>query len=206
VSDPHLKADLIRAAPRHRPQAYFDFDPITEPPPTFQLFTDALVTAYIGDTYGVPYGAHLQDVARWLPRLRPYAKQQWSELAYTITHLVYTLNGYSRYRLKPEWLPEELAFLRTHLASAIEADDPETAGEFMDALQSFGLTPRDPLIRAGTRFLLARQNQDGSWGDCSARDAYTRYHPTWTAIDALRDYQWHGEAVTSLEALRAAVQ
>jgi hypothetical protein len=39
-------------------------------------------------------------------------------------------------------------------------------------------------------YLLATQNADGSWGDAEAKDIYRRYHPTWTAIDGLRDYKW----------------
>ena len=32
------------------------------------------------------------------------------------------------------------------------------------------------------------QNKDGSWGDVTDKDIYQRYHPTWTAVDGLRDY------------------
>jgi hypothetical protein len=28
------------------------------------------------------------------------------------------------------------------------------------------------------------------------RDTYQRYHPTWTAIDGLRDYRWRGERLS----------
>ncbi len=82
-------------------------------------------------------------------------------------------------------------------------DDPEAVGEFMDTLKSFGLTEADALLRDGTGFLLSRQNPDGSWGNMHAKDTYNRYHPTWTAIDGLRDYAWRGEAVSYPEALRS---
>ena len=68
--------------------------------------------------------------------------------------------------------------------------DPETMGEFMDTLKSFGLKDSDPVIRSGMDFLLSTQNADGSWGDPKTDDIYLRYHPTWTAIDGLRDYKW----------------
>ena len=35
-----------------------------------------------------------------------------------ITHLVYTLNDYNRYRLSQEWLPQEFEFLRENLQGA----------------------------------------------------------------------------------------
>src|SRR5438309_4605385 len=72
-------------------------------------------------------------------------------------------------------------------------EDPETNGEFLDSLKAFGLTENHPLIRKGMDYVLATQNADGSWGDVDAEDIYQRYHPTWTAIDGLREYAWRGE-------------
>jgi len=57
-------------------------------------------------------------------------------------------------------------------------------------LRGFGMTTRDPLIQRGFSLLLSAQNPDGSWGDPKDRDVYNRYHPTWTVIDGLRDYNW----------------
>jgi hypothetical protein len=75
-------------------------------------------------------------------------------------------------------------------------DDPEMLGEFLDTLQSFGMTKEQPLILKGVRYLLAKQNADGSWGDIDAEDIYNRYHPTWTAIDGLRDYAWRRQRLS----------
>jgi hypothetical protein len=74
-------------------------------------------------------------------------------------------------------------------------------GEYLDTLRSFGLNESDPEVAAGIRFLLARQNPDGSWGDPNDSDIYNRYHSTWTAIDGLRAYARQGESVTFPEAL-----
>lgn len=63
-------------------------------------------------------------------------------------------------------------------------------GEFMDSLRALGLTDADPEIRAGTEYLLAHQNADGSWGDAREKDIYLRYHPTWGGVAALCDYAW----------------
>ena len=48
------------------------------------------------------------------------------------------------------------------------------------------------------------QNKDGSWGDVTDKDIYQRYHPTWTAVDGLRDYAFQGEGVSFPEALSRA--
>jgi hypothetical protein len=75
-------------------------------------------------------------------------------------------------------------------------EDPETMGEFLDTLKSFGLPEDHPLIVKGLSYLLSHQNPDGSWGDVEAEDIYERYHPTWTAIDGLREYAWRGERLS----------
>ena len=129
--------------------------------------------------------------------------KEFDNSLYLITHIIYTLNEYSKYRLRPEWLPHEYEFLKSNLRHSIALDDPESLGEFMDTLKSFGLREADPLLRDGTEFLLSRQNPDGSWGNMRARGIYSRYHPTWTAIDGLRDYAWRGEGVSYPEALRS---
>ena len=96
------------------------------------------------------------------------------------------------YRLSPACLPQESAFLKANLGKCIALRDPETTGECLDSLRAFGLETSDPALRAGVEYLLGSQNPDGSWGDMRARDVYDRYHPTWTAIDGLREYRWRG--------------
>jgi hypothetical protein len=63
-------------------------------------------------------------------------------------------------------------------------------GEYLDSLRSFGLAFENASIRGGFDLLMSMQNPDGSWGDMADPDPYARYHPTWTAIDGLRDYLW----------------
>lgn len=157
----------------------------------------ALIRTYMADSYGVSLGATYADVLRWLPTLRPYPAEasdaDFWDAAYAVTHVVYTLNDYDRYRLSPAWLPREFEFLKEHFAGLIEGDDPETAGEFMECLKCFGLTDRSPLIRAGIDFLLASQNADGSWGRTDDEDAYKNYHPTLAAAGGLMEVRWRGE-------------
>jgi hypothetical protein len=180
---------------------YLGFDPVHEAPPggarsRYDIWCDALVLTYTGDGCGIPMGASYVDVLRWLPEMRPYrgpeggANLEFRDMIFAITHLVYTLNDYSRYRLAPEWLSQEFEFLRENLKEPVAAGDAELLGEFVDCLRAFGLPESDGVVSSGVEYLLASQNADGSWGDVDEADVHTRYHTAWTAIDGLRDYAW----------------
>jgi hypothetical protein len=162
----------------------------------YALFQEALINTSACDQAGIPLGAHYKDVLRWLPAMRPWpARKSDNHLdyragIYCATHVIYTYNGYSRFRLPRTCFPDEFEHLRSNLQRAILEKDPEILGEYLDALRSFGLAFEDTSIRGGFDFLLSAQNPDGSWGDRTDPDPYARYHPTWTAIDGLRDYLW----------------
>lgn len=161
----------------------------------YDLLQDALITTYTGDRAGITLGAHYVDVLQWMPAMRPYPDKSagWHSYyagVYSATHLVYTYNDYSQYRVSPDCFPQEFAHLKNNLQEAVAEDDAETMGEYLDTLRAFGLAFDNPLIRAGFDFLLGTQNPDGSWGDMKDPDPYGRYHPTWTALDGLRDYRW----------------
>jgi hypothetical protein len=165
----------------------------------YAVWMNALVTTYSGDAYGVPLGASYPDVLRWISAMRPYPAPEPSDqdgfidVAYAITHVIYTLNDYGKYRLSAEWLPQEFNYLAVNMGEAVRQNDWETVGEFMDTLRAFGWNEASPEIRTGVDYLLAHQNPDGSWGDMDESDIYCRYHPTWTAIDGLREYSYQGE-------------
>ena len=161
----------------------------------YEVWLVSLIRGYMGERYGVKLGARYAEVIKWLPSMRPYPARArgyedfiWS--LYAVTHVVYTLNGYSTYRLSPGWLPEEYEFLKGSLDDVIELEDADAVGEVLDSLKSFGLSDRHALIRKGVDYLLSTQNVDGSWGDVEAEDVYERYHPTLTAVNGLRDYAW----------------
>jgi hypothetical protein len=147
-------------------------------------------------------GAPYRDVIRWISIMRPYpARASLSTNAFidvnnAITHVIYTLNDYNRYLLSPEWLPEEYQYLTSNLEEAVKLQDPESLGEFLDTLRDFGMTERDALIRVGVDYALSKQNPDGSWGDRTDADIYNRYHATWTAVDGLREYGFHGRRLS----------
>ena len=167
------------------------------------------LTTYSGDRYGVKLGASYTDILKLIPSFRPYRGPNGKDdygfyrIFYTITHIVYTLNDYGLYRLSPDWLPQEFEFLKTNLKQCIIDNDAESMGEFLDTLKSFGLTEQDSLIQQGEEFLLARQNEDGSWGHPTDKDIYNRYHSTWTAVGGLLDFDWRGERTSFPEALTA---
>jgi hypothetical protein len=161
----------------------------------YDLLQDALITTYTGDRAGITLGAHYVDVLQWMPEMRPYPPKSagahsYYAGVYGATHLIYTYNDYSQFRVSPDCFPEEFVHLKANLRQAVVTNDAETMGEYLDTLRAFGLSFSDDLVRAGFDFLLSVQNPDGSWGDMRDRDPYGRYHPTWTSIDGLRDYRW----------------
>jgi hypothetical protein len=164
----------------------------------YGVMNDALIRTYIGERYGVTLGAPYAEVFKWLPTLRPYRgreggrNEEFYWTVYAVTHVVYTLNDYGARRLSPHWLPDEYDFLTENLEEAAALKDAEMMGEFLDTLKAFGLADDHPLIRRGTEFVLAEQHPDGSWGNPEAEDIYLRYHPTFTAVNGLRDYAWRG--------------
>ena len=176
----------------------------------YDVWSGALVSTYTGDGCGMPMGASYDDVLRWLPEMRPYrgyeggGNAEFRDIAFAITHLVYTLNDYNRHRLLPEWLPEEFEFLAANAKATQAAGDTELLGEFVDSLRAFGVPESDPCLHSGIEYLLAAQNADGSWGDASAMDIFRRCHTTWTAVDGLRDFDWQ-EAAVAPPALRRII-
>jgi hypothetical protein len=165
----------------------------------YRVWMDALARTYVSERCGIFFGARYEDVLKWLPAMRPYPVagddniEFLRDAVYAVTHVVYTLNDYSTYRLRPGWLPREFAFLKANVAAACERKDPELLGELLDSLKAFGLRASHPLIMRGTKYLLEEQNEDGSWGDPDEENIRTRCHTTWTAIDGLRTYAWRGE-------------
>jgi hypothetical protein len=167
----------------------------------YQVWYYSLIRTYCAEIYGLNLGARYADVFKWLPALRPYRGRQadanpdFADSVYAISHIVYTLNDYGVYLLSPKWLPEEYEFLKASVTEAIALDDPDMTGEILDSLMAFGLTDKHRLLGQGMDYLLSRQNPDGSWGDMESKDLYCRYHPTWSAIDGLRDYAWRGKGL-----------
>jgi prenyltransferase/squalene oxidase-like repeat protein len=167
----------------------------------YDVWLDALIRTHTGDRYGVKLGASYAETVRWVAVMRPYPSRErlqadedeFHDVTYAVTHVVYTLDDYGKYRLSADWLRPEFDYLRNNLSEAERLNDGEMLGEFLDTLRALGRSESDPEIRAGVEYLLAHQNPDGSWGEVDGDDIYTRYHSTWTAVDGLRQYSYQGE-------------
>jgi len=169
--------------------------------PAIRAWYLCFISAYCGQRYGVKLGVSFPEAVQWLPQMREYRgpARNWNRFhdsVYGITHLVYTLNDYGRFLLKPQWLGVEYEFLRKHWAAPIEANDPDMTGEFLDSLRAFGLTEEDPAIRYAMEFLIESQNEDGSWGARDGMIDYRRFHATWAALDGLREFSWKREGLS----------
>jgi len=159
----------------------------------YEIWIVALIRSYLGEKYGVKLGARYLDVLKWLPVMRPYPSVNTADFIwsiYAVTHVVYTLNDYGSCRLSSDWLPQEFEFLESNLSVLIALQDFETLGEVVDSLKSFGFSEQHPGIRQAMEYLLSVQNSDGSWGEKDLEDVYYWYHPTLTAVNALRRYAW----------------
>jgi hypothetical protein len=207
-----MRPYLRRAARRFDATTLIGFDARLGPPPAhqpgaFRIWCVGLTSAWCGERFGVPLGARYGAVLRWLPAMRDYhhawsgAPGRFEEVAYAVTHVVYTLNDYGECLLDPRWLPDEYLFLRAALPVAIANGDADLAAELLDTLRAFGVADADPLVRSAYRFLIDTQNADGSWGRFGARTFYTGFHATWAAVDGLRDYRWTGPRLAFPELL-----
>jgi hypothetical protein len=128
--------------------------------------------------------------------IRPYPLRtrhrvnDFYDAAYAVSHLVYSLNDFGRFTLRREWLPWEHAFLNGRMGTAIDLEDVDLVGEFMDALRAFHDETDRPLVNAGFRFLLDTQHDDGSWTPRSVNEDYARFHVVWAALDGIREFRW----------------
>lgn len=109
-----------------------------------------------------------------------------------MTHVVYALSDYGRLSLDRRRFAPEIAYARRSMKRCREADDIEGVAEFTDSLRILGVSDRDEDMAANLRWLLDRQNPDGSFGREDGH-FYERYHSTWTALNALRGFRFQGE-------------
>jgi hypothetical protein len=165
----------------------------------YEVWRSAVVLSYTVEGFGarLPGGSY-SDVFQWIRNLRPYrghckgANSEFADIAYAVTHVIYTLNDYHRFRLSRRCLPDELEFLIDNMSAVLESGDVELLGEFVDALRALGFSGRNQPVRDACRVLASCQNADGSWGQPDEPYPYTAFHTTWTVIDALRSYNWPG--------------
>ncbi len=150
-----MRPYLRRAARKFDSTTMIGFDAHVGPPPctqrgAYRTWCVGLTSAWCGEGFGVPLGVRYGAVLRWLPRMRDYhlawngEPGTFEEVAYAVTHVVYTLNDYGRWLLDPRWLPTEYLFLRGALPVALELGNADLVGELLDSLRAFGVTDADP--------------------------------------------------------------
>lgn len=194
-----IRGDLEAAAACYSPRQLLGFDPRSGRIPRdargrYEAWYVALINIYFCERWGLRLPVGYSDVMRLLPLLQPYPRprsRHYRDAIYAVTHIVYTLNDYSRSRLPARLVRRERAFLRASMPWAIRRGEADTVGEIVDSLAGCGIADTDPLMMQGRAFILEQQHADGGWGD--ADDEYGRFHSVWTCIDGLRDYSWSGK-------------
>lgn len=109
-----------------------------------------------------------------------------------VTHVVYVLSDYGRLSLAGCALTREREYMIAQLPRVVRQGDVELTSEFVDSLRILGVGDEHRAVSAARSWLLTVQNPDGSFGDPGAEDFYDRYHSTWTALNALRDFRFQG--------------
>lgn len=163
-----------------------------------ELF-DLLIDAYIVEKLEIAFPRrfsidfHLPDILPFLLERGFVSHEEdpttFEDHVFLATHIAYVLSDYGRIRLRESDFPELYDWLWAAFPGALERDDIEVVAEIVDVARSLGRTERDdPMVRKGTRMLLAARNPDGSWSDWRrASDPYDATHETWCAVMALRE-------------------
>ncbi|MBW1872538.1 MAG: hypothetical protein JRJ19_10760, partial [Deltaproteobacteria bacterium] len=159
---------------------------------------DLLISFHFTDRLGIDLGVSYAEALMYIPSV---AYEHYSEIGgdnyvdqnNLVTHLIYTWSGYASWLLEVELMPRELDYIRAHIQGALMWADPETLSEYVDSLQLMGFGREDPDVAAGIEVLLATQKPDGRWEPDEVEDEYDRYHSTWCAMDALREYKIGGQ-------------
>ena len=169
----------------------------------FDVWLEALVWSFHGCRMRIGLGACFFDVLRQVcaafghlfPRRATLQQKDRHYLTYALTHVIYALNNFDERSLDPALFPPSVpTFMKEQLRAAIDADDPDLAGELLDCLKCLG-EGGTPESVAAERFLLSAQSSaDGGWVCKGEADLYSRYHASLVAVAALMDHTYaaHG--------------
>ena len=114
--------------------------------------------------------------------------ERFTDHAYLATHIGYVLQDYGRLELTPAQFGPAYDYIRAQFAPTLALPDLELVAEYVNLFRSMGFSDDDRMVCEGTRFLLAHQRPDGTFSDwAKAKEAYGGVHPTWVAVNALRD-------------------
>jgi len=202
-----LKQQLIQFVEKHRNRTgftakdYLGFDArvkfiLRDDETRYSKVTEAMNTTFTASKLGVDLGSNLEQVLDHILYMRPYKDltdmddyTDWVDQITMVFNFVHVCSNFGELSLKPEFMPEEYAFLRRliNLETAMRKKDVHIMGELLHCLRIFGAKPEDDTIRRGCGWLMQAQNvEDGSWptrgGD---EDDYTRYHASMCATMGL---------------------
>ncbi|EKX32552.1 hypothetical protein GUITHDRAFT_121262 [Guillardia theta CCMP2712] len=136
----------------------------------------------------------------WFLRARPQYEDVTDALVwcYLLQELGIELdntNIYGQLSLPQHLFRAEFTFLHDNMSTAVELNDPELVGEFIDCLAILGAGDRDVEMIRGRRFLLELEQTMGARGRWTDTDAhfYRHYHTSWCAVTGLMQHNFKGE-------------
>lgn len=180
---------------RYSQKNFLGFDPIRGEAPDLDLLIDLLIGFHFTERVAIelPDRASFYDSLLYVASVeydsdQPLGSDRYIDQNNLITHLVYTLSGYASWSVPLQFLPREYEYIRSIMPETLMWADPETLSEFVDSLKLLGFNHSDEHIAHGINLLLSLQKPDGRWEPEEVEDEYDRYHATWCAMDALRDY------------------
>uniref|UniRef100_A0A7S0EBI6 F5/8 type C domain-containing protein n=1 Tax=Hanusia phi TaxID=3032 RepID=A0A7S0EBI6_9CRYP len=182
--------------------------------PQYEDVTDALVWCYLLQQLGIELDntnisgspdiagpVRMHHVLSIYPQIYPYLPKGqlgtdlFKQQCYLITHLLFTLSRYGQLSLPQNMFRAEYMFLHENVSTAVELNDPELVGEFIDCLAILGASDRDVEMIRGRRFLLELEQTLGGRGRWTDTDAhfYRHYHTSWCAVTGLMQHTFKGE-------------
>jgi len=171
------------------------------PMSAFDVYLEAIVHTFHACRMAIPLGACFFDVLRQLAAatMRASAAAATGKLmsakdryylAYALTHVIYALSNFDERSLPPDLFPQPFReALRSRLAEAVAAKDPDLSAELLDCLSTLGEAEAEDSQRA-IHFILSEQKPDGGWLCASHTDQFSRYHATVVAVGALLKHSY----------------
>ena len=172
----------------------------------FRTMSNALINSFYAYKAGIDFGTPFLSVLKHLPELRPYqghhelSWEEYNDQCYLVTHVVFVLSNWGELALDKNMFPHEYFFIVRNLPIHLHTGDIHLVSEFLECLRIFGTKDSNDKIQEGISFLLDSQAKDGSWDSGKASDAYTAYHATMCACQAMLAHKYRGYGPGVVEA------
>ena len=216
-----FKKEVMECVSIYNATDYYGWDPDTENAPTektqlptekrqlkspYRIMSNALIHSFFAYKAGVVLGTSFVNVLKHLPEFRPYKGHdmlEWEDYfdqCYMITHVIFVLSNWGELSLDQNMFPHEYFFIIRNLPIHMYTGDIHLVSEFLECLRIFGTPDSSDLIQKGITLLLENQNVDGSWDSNKGTDAYTQYHATMCACQAMLAHRYCGYGPGIIEA------